>query len=1027
MGINLGLDIGAISLKLAAVGKPADLALFERLCATQPAFRLTELRRADGPPVPLVLSEYRRIAGSPIQSTYDLLHEFYQAVPEDRIEGIRVTGSGSRTIAKVLGLFFENEFKAIARAMGALYPAVRTVFEIGGESSKYIRLEGRNIVDYDRSGECAAGTGSFLDQQALRMQYSVEDVGCVVEGAKCAARIAGRCSVFAKSDMIHAQQKGYSPAEILRGLCDAVARNYRSAIVKGRPVQAPVALIGAVSQNSGVTQAIREAFSLDEAAMIVPEEYAWCGAIGAAMLEAEEPRKRSMIEIHRLRQHDVETHEQDTTPLSMENVVLLRDRVPNYVPPPNDQKIPAFLGLDIGSVSTNVVVLDEFGTVIHDIYLRTAGRPIEAVQQGLSEVERIWGGRLEVLGVGTTGSGRELIAEFVGADVVNDEITAHKTGAIHISHTLGGEPVDTIFEIGGQDSKYISIENGVVVDFAMNEACAAGTGSFLEEQAEKLGISIKGEFARLALSAPSPTRLGERCTVFMERDVTGWMHKGETVPALVAGLAYSIALNYLNRVVRGRKIGDVIYFQGGTAYNDAVTAAFARVLGKKITVPPYNGVMGAIGMALIARQWAAATRKSSKFRGYDLSKLERSDREFVCKACSNHCDIKEYTIEGNKSYWGDKCSDRFRKPSATDRKPVIEDLFAYRERLLEALPVVKGGKFRIGLPRSMSMFERLPFWRRYFAELNMETVLSPVTDPRISATGIDLSVAQPCYPIQVAHGHVAALAAQQDVDYILVPNMVDAETGDESCTSHYCPWNQTLPWVLRAAPALEEHAHQFLMPTLHFQMGSQQVKKGLAETVRRLGVSRRESDRAAEAAYAEQRAFGDRLLDAGRQALATLDESGEPGLVLVGRGYNLYDRGVNCDIPRKLRQRYGANVIPLDFLVTGHEPVEELHSNMYWISGRKILQAAKVARSRPNLHLVYITNFKCGPASYIKHFTREAAGAPLLVLQFDGHGNDAGYMTRCEAYLDSKGILRCYQSSTEPPSPSERSSVAGIH
>ena len=221
MGINIGLDIGAISLKLAALGKPSDRPILEALCAAHPDFRLTDF---DGRP--LVLSEYRRIAGSPIQSTYDLLHEFYESVPEDRVEGMRVTGSGSRTIAKVLGLFFENEFKAIARMMAAFYPQVRTVFEIGGESSKYIRLDGTGIQDYDRSGECAAGTGSFLDQQALRMQYSVEQVGDLVWGAKCAARIAGRCSVFAKSDMIHAQQKGYSPAEILRGLCDAVARNF---------------------------------------------------------------------------------------------------------------------------------------------------------------------------------------------------------------------------------------------------------------------------------------------------------------------------------------------------------------------------------------------------------------------------------------------------------------------------------------------------------------------------------------------------------------------------------------------------------------------------------------------------------------------------------------------------------------------------------------------------------------------------------------------------------------------------------
>jgi predicted CoA-substrate-specific enzyme activase len=1012
MGVNIGLDIGAISLKLAALGHSSDRPIMEELCAAHPQFRMRELGGR-----PLVLSEYRRISGSPIQSTYDLLQELYEIIPEVSVEGMRVTGSGSRAIAKVLGLYFENEFKAIARMMGTLYPAARTVFEIGGESSKYIRLEGSNIVDYDRSGECAAGTGSFLDQQALRMRFAVEEVGAVVCQATCAARIAGRCSVFAKSDMIHAQQKGYSPAEILRGLCDAVARNFKSSIVKGRPVAAPVALIGAVAQNAGVAGALREAFGLTAESLFVPEEFAWCGAIGTAILEAEEPRKRSILEIHRLCQHESGEKPQDTEPLATGNVVQLRDRVGVYVPPPGGGPIPAYLGLDIGSVSTNVVAIDESGTVIHDVYLRTAGRPIEAVQEGLSEVERLWGHRLQIRGVGTTGSGRELIAEVVGADAVNDEITAHKTGAIHISSTLGGEPVDTIFEIGGQDSKFISIENQVVVDFAMNEACAAGTGSFLEEQAEKLGISIKGEFANLALASKAPTRLGERCTVFMERDVTGWMHKGETVPDLVAGLAYSIALNYLNRVVRGRKIGNVIYFQGGTAYNDAVTAAFASLLGKKITVPPYNGVMGAIGMALIARQWRQATQGESRFRGYDLRKLELRSRDFVCKACSNLCDMKEFVVEGQKSYWGDKCSDKFRKPSATGRKPVIDDLFDFRDKLIEALPQASGSRLRVGLPRAMAMLDRLPFWKRYFAELGIEAVVSPVTDPRISAVGIDMAVAQPCYPVQVAHGHVKALF-DAGVDYVLAPVMADAEAAlapdGESRPAHYCPWNQTLPWVLRAAPALEEHRQKLLIPTLHFQLGPAQVKKALAETMRKLGVTRRSSDRAAEAAYSEQREFQEKLLAAGRNALDVLERSGEPGLVLAGRGYNLYDRGVNCDIPRKLRHRYGANVIPLDFLVTGRESVADPHDNMFWISGRKILEAARVVAQHANLHLVYITNFKCGPDSYIKHFARGAAGAPLLVLQFDGHGNDAGYMTRCEAYLDSKGILRCYQSPTAP-------------
>ena len=283
--------------------------------------------------------------------------------------------------------------------------------------------------------------------------------------------------------------------------------------------------------------------------------------------------------------------------------------------------------------------------------------------------------------------------------------------------------MDTIFEIGGQDSKFISIENGVVVDFAMNEACAAGTGSFLEEQAEKLGISIKGEFAQAGAGvAPRPRGWASAARSSWSATSPAGCTRARRCPTWWPGLAYSIALNYLNRVVRGRKIGNVIYFQGGTAYNDAVTAAFASVLGKKITVPPYNGVMGAIGMALIARQWHRLTGGDVAASAATTCTSSNSPRrDFVCKACSNLCDIKEFNIEGQKSYWGDKCSDKFRKPSATGRKPVIDDLFAYREKLLEALPTATGAQFKVGLPRAMSMFDRLPFWKRYFAELGIET------------------------------------------------------------------------------------------------------------------------------------------------------------------------------------------------------------------------------------------------------------------------------------------------------------------
>ncbi len=1020
MSINIGLDIGAVSLKLAAIGGPDDGPGFRQLTEKSETFYAASFPEAS--PFagrPLVMSRYRRLQGSPIQSTFDLLKELYDHLPEESVEGIRVTGSGSQLIAKVLGIYFENEFRAIAKGLRMFYPQVRTVFEMGGEASKYLRMDpnvsGKHlgILDYQTSGECAAGTGSFIDQQATRLLYTIEEVGPAACGASCAARIAGRCSVFAKTDMIHAQQKGYTTDQILRGLCDAVARNYKSSIVKGRAVVPPVAFIGGVAMNQGVSNALREAFKLSESDLLIPEHYAWLGAMGAAMLEAEEYRKRSFKRIHQLRQHEAARKNfACSDPLSMQHVLLLRDRAePARLPAPGE-RVEAYLGIDIGSVSTNLVVIDAEGNLLKEIYLRTQGRPIEVVDRGLKEIEAELATSLDIRGVGTTGSGRELIGELVGADTVNDEITAHKTGSMHVCNQMGMEPVDTIFEIGGQDSKFIRINKGVVVDFTMNEACAAGTGSFLEEQAEKLGISIKEEFARLALGSANPARLGERCTVFMERDVTGLMHKGAEVGDLAAGLAYSVALNYLNRVVRGRKIGNVIFFQGGTAYNDAVAAAFSQILGKQVIVPPHNGVIGAIGMALIARDRMKGTTEASRFRGYDLNRVNFTTREFVCQACSNYCDMKEFNIEGQRTYWGDKCSDKFRKRARTDRKPVIEDLIEWREKLLEeTLLPAKGNRPTVGIPRTMYYYDRFPFWCAYFQELNYDVIVSSPTDRKISMAGEELAIAQPCFPVKVAHGHVQNLL-EKGIDYILIPNMVNVEGPPSKVDSHLCPWNQTLPFVIRAVPQLEAAQSKFLAPTVHFRLGRKHVEKALAKFARGLGVSARANARAVMAAYAAQGAFTDALLDAGREALDQLRETSEPALVLVGRPYNLYDRSVNCDIPRKLRALYGVNVLPMDALPLDLEDISDVNPNMYWNSGRRILAAARIARRHPNLHLVYISNFKCGPDSYIKSFLDDAAGKPSLILQFDGHSNDAGFITRCEAYLDSKGFLRCPSSDT---------------
>jgi predicted CoA-substrate-specific enzyme activase len=1061
-GIRIGLDVGSASAKLAAV---VDLELSRKFALASPLsskFRIADIALSSNGGAAIVVSDCRPVVGNPLQSALDLLKEFRSCFSDSANCEIRVTGSGGRRVAENLGANYENELKAIARGVTAVYPRVRTIFEMGGESSKYLLLDHSNgngsnpahleehspagILDYSTSGECAAGTGSFIDQQASRLRYRVEDIGAIVSGATSTARIAGRCSVFAKSDMIHAQQKGYGTAEVLKGLCEAMARNFKSNILKGKKVVPPVLFIGGVSQNSGVVQALAGVFRLTPQEFIVPETYAWLGAIGAAICTDAGHNGRPANKSTRIDKMQGNTNADSTLPydaLSLREVLLLRDHPEasraEAVPDAGAGKLRAYLGIDIGSVSTNLAVLDENGRLLHGIYLRTAGRPIEVVHQGLQEIEQMLGSRIEICGVGTTGSGRELIGELVGADTVNDEITAHKTGAMFVHRTLtskcaapsssnaessatAGE-VDTIFEIGGQDSKFISIDHGIVVDFAMNEACAAGTGSFLEEQAERLGIQIKDEFASLALASKTPSRLGERCTVFMERDLNSALQRGAKVQDLAAGLAYSVVLNYLNRVVRGRKIGKVIYFQGGTAYNDAVAAAFSSVLGKRIIVPPHNGIIGAIGMALIAQEVARAkfaNHPQSSFRGFALDETRFETREFVCKACSNYCDMKEVTIEDEKTYWGDKCSDKFRKRARTDRKPVIEDLIAFRDRalfdgFLERAETKKQDssqrKTRVGFPRAMLFYDLFPFWRTYLESVGFEVVLSEATDRHIASRGAELAVAEPCFPLQIAHGHVDALfehdAKHGPVDYVLLPNVVDMEAPPSKTASQLCPWNQTLPYVVRSVPDFSRNYDKFLVPTLNLRLGRAHVKRELAECFSRAGVRHKASDSAADAAYRAQETFTRQVLDAGRKASAILEETREPAVLIVGRPYNIYDRSSNCDIPRKLRDLYGVNVLPLDFLPLDDEPVDDFHPNMFWHSGRRILSAGRFARKHPNLHIIYITNFKCGPDSFVKHFLREIAGAPFLVLQFDGHGNDAGYLTRCEAYLDSKGILRC--------------------
>jgi predicted CoA-substrate-specific enzyme activase len=1010
----IGIDIGSVSTKIVVLTSANQLALLEKILSEQKNFQLFQIEQAqeflNG--AFLLVSDYTRILGEPVNITFKRLQALLNYLTPELLGGIRVTGSGAPRIAELIHAPQENEFRTLAHGVGMLYPEVNTILEIGGESSKFISISVNPasgevaILDYSKNGDCAAGTGVFMDQQAARLLYRIEDVGKIVGQVETAATIAGRCSVFAKSDMIHAQQKGYQPAQILKGLCDAVIRNFKGTIVKGKHLGAKVAFIGGVAGNDGAVKAVRDVFEMQDRQLIVPELHASLGAAGAAMIAALSGDSAARPLVFPLPEvPDQSAHQfPRSAPLSLKNVTLLRNLTTGFSFTNQSLPIDSYLGIDIGSVSTKLVVIDATGNLIKEIYTRTDARPIEVVSRALAEIDAELGAKIRIQGVATTGSGRELIGQLVGADTINDEITAHKTGAAFIGDRLLNRPVDTIFDIGGQDAKFISIENGVVVDFTMNEACAAGTGSFLEEQAERLGINIINEFSEMALGAVAPIRLGERCTVFMEKVLTPYLQQGAKKDDLVAGLAYSIVSNYLNRVVRGRKIGQVVFFQGGTAYNDAVAAAFSTVLGKEIIVPPYNGVLGAVGAALIARDKMRGANQSSRFRGFKMENVDYKLRNFTCKSCANFCEIQEFTVAGEKTYWGNKCSDRYRKSRKSNRQPDIPDLLLHRDELFAPFLEPGAGAVTLGMPRSIYHFNLLPFWSTYLRELGFKLVFSESTNKKIVNKGVAATVAEPCFPIVVAHGHIQDLI-ERGVDYIFQPNMINAPAEYPKIESFYCPWGQTQPFVFQHTPQFQAYWKRILRPTIRFREGVTWVQQSLREFFKPLAIQPKISDSAVLKAYHAQAEFDRQLLEAGKASLDLLRQKNARAIVLVGRPYNLYDRTISLNIPTKLREYYGINLIPIDFIPLEGIDVRDVNDSMFWDFGMKILKTARFVSQNPRLDLIYITNFKCGPDSYIKHFVNDALRKPFLVLQFDGHSNDAGSITRCEAYLDSKGFI----------------------
>jgi predicted CoA-substrate-specific enzyme activase len=963
---SVGIDIGSISISIVVLDEATNI----------------------------VQNSYVRHKGRPIEVAKTTLQDLSK---DFEIDSVAATGTGAKEFSLLIGASFVNEIVALAKGFGHLYPHVRSVIDIGGEDSKLIMLEedpasGRlRVKDFSMNALCAAGTGSFLDQQASRLCFTIEEFSEVALKSVNPPRIAGRCTVFAKSDMIHLQQTATPDYEIVAGLCYALARNFKGNIAKGKDVSHPVAFVGGVAANAGMRRAMKDVFSLSDAELFVPEHFTSMGALGALYAVMDEPGlKKKFLGLEKLDTHlKRELLEEAHEPLdiSRENLHVLYD-MRNV-----EEKTEVYLGVDVGSISTNLVVIDKEKNLIAKRYLMTEGRPLEAVKKGLAEIGDEIGNKIEVIGAGTTGSGRYLTADFIGADIVRNEITAQAEAAINIDRE-----VDTIFEIGGQDSKYISVDNGVIVDFEMNKACAAGTGSFLEEQAERLGISIKEEFGNLALGSRKPIKMGERCTVFIESDIVHHQQRGANTDDIVSGLSYSIVANYLNKVVGDRRVGNKIFFQGGTAFNKGVVAAFEKTLKRPIKVPSHHDVTGAIGVAILAmneRSW-----DKSSFKGFDLSKTPYEVETFECKGCENLCEVKKVTVENeNPLFYGSRCEkyDVVRRVVKRD----IHDLFKLRDELLNNVYDRSIDGEPIGVPKILNMWESLPFWKAFLTELGFSPVFSDPTNKKIIRDGVENLIIETCFPIKLTHGHILNIV-NRGFKKIFIPSIINLSRPSTNVTNTFaCPYAQSIPYTAKASIDFEAHGVQMLSPVVYFGEGSELALQNLISFGHQIKRSKNDVQKAFKIAREAQELFYKKCVQAGINTLAELKET-EKAMVIIGRPYNSTDQGANLNIHKKLMD-LGIRSLPIDMLpgIDRVETDDDLE-NMYWGYGHKIIRTAKLIRNKANLFGIYVTSFGCGPDSFITHFFKRAmSGKPFLQLEIDEHSADAGIVTRLEAFLDS--------------------------
>lgn len=876
------------------------------------------------------------------------------------------------------------------------FRGTRHIIYVGAGSYFIVNLdEDGNYVNHISNSTCASGTGSFLDLQARRLGYGIEELGEKALNAKVSPSISTRCSVFAKTDLIHLQQEGYTKEEIASGLCKSLAENLIDNLFKGNKPSGKILVAGGVFLNKALLNVFINKFGRDN---IICESPNFALAIGAAIIgkssmnanESSNTFSYFLDEKHNLQKSEILLPKEKFYP-DFSAFNFITDEFNNEITIYNedilktfkDKALPVYMGIDIGSTSTKICLIDADQNVLLGIYRKTASEPINAVKQlfrALQKLESNYNLSFDFKGVATTGSGRKMIKEVVSADDAINEITAHAIAAAFID-----KDTDTIIEIGGQDSKFTKLSNGIVTYSVMNYVCAAGTGSFVEEQAEKLGINISN-FSKLAENRlPPPT--SDRCTVFMEKDIDILVASGVPKEDITAAVLVSVRDNYLNKVVGNVPMGNKIYFQGATAKNRSLVAAFEQRLGQTIYVSPYCHITGALGCAIHIKN---KNLSKTSFTGLSFSDKETNIEKEVCELCVNKCALSIISTEEDRVAWGMKCGRDYNDnvPKKIQKNQYIQgrnDIF---------LETSNGSLGKIVVPDFLANSEKLDFLYPMLSKLGF-VVDAVKPNKNDYENGRKRTYNEICAPCVVTFGAISQL---KDVN-IFMPHFLRNLVPEGISNCHLCPLTQAMPSIIKTIFKDKTVLSPKMFETISIERQSKEIFDVLKTHYQ---ISIDDIKTAISYGYEKRNRFKASRYEKGKKFLDELKED-EIGVIVIGRPYILYNQHLNHGLIDILSD-YGIKAIPVDCIDPNYHFLKARFPHIYWNYGQIILSSLKVIAEKKNLFPLFFTCFSCGPDSFVLNYfykEMETLKKPYLSLQFDGHSAATGYITRIEAAIDS--------------------------